>query len=76
MAELIKVKATDPDRVALWERDERHPDGEAFVYGTDAFMVALTSRVQRLLTSGVLTKVEDAPTLSQDAPTPKTKKAK
>ena len=75
MAELIKVKATDPERVALWERSADHPDGEVFVYGADPFTVALTPRVQRLLNSGVLVKVEDdAPTA--EAPAPKTKKAK
>jgi hypothetical protein len=75
MAELIKVKATDPDRVALWERDERHPDGEVFVYGADPFTVALTPRVLRLLNSGALVKVEDeAPAV--ETPAPKTKKAK
>jgi len=75
MTELIKVKAADPNQVALWERHEDHPDGEVFVYGADPFTVALTPRVQRLLNRGALVNVEDdAPTA--EAPAPKTKKAK
>lgn len=89
MAELILVKAADPERVALWERNEDHPDQEVFVWGEQVFQVANTAQVQQRLASGALVLVEDAPTeetpateeTPEDAPTeetpaPKTKKAK
>lgn len=86
MAELILVKAANPERVALWERDASHPDGEVFVAGEDAVLVALTPAVQKKLDKGVLIRVEpEAPaeetpateeTPAEEAPTPKTKKAK
>ncbi len=76
MAERIKVKAADPNQVALWERHEDHPDGEVFVSGRHVVAVALTTRVQRLLNSGVLVKVEDETPATDEAPAPKTKKAK
>ena len=75
MADLIKVKAADPERVALWERNEDHPDQEVFVWGEQVFQVANTAQVQQRLASGALVLVEDAPT--EETPvTHKTKKAK
>ncbi len=74
MAEIIKVKAADPNQVALWERHEDHPDGEVFVSGRHMVEVALTAKVQRLLANGTLVKVEpEAPPTEE---MPKTKKAK
>lgn len=79
MAELILVKSADPNRVALWERHEDHPDKEVFVSGRHVVEVALTPAVQRKLDQGVLVLVEpEAPPqeATEEAPTPKTKKAK
>lgn len=79
MAELIKVKSADPNRVALWERHEDHPDNEVFVSGEGVFEVALTPVVQRKLDQGVLVRVElppDETPATDEAPAPKTKKAK
>lgn len=64
MAELILVKAVDPERVALWERHADHPNEEAWVAGEDAVLVALTPLVRKKLDQGVLVRVaqtEDAP---------------
>ena len=81
MAELILVKAANPERVALWERDASHPDGEVFVAGEGVFEVALTPDVQKKLDKGMLLRVEpEAPAeeapATDEAPAPKTKKAK
>jgi len=79
MAELIKVKSADPNRVALWERHEDHPNKEIFVSGRHVVEVALTPAVQRKLDQGVLVRVElppeEAPA-TEETPAPKTKKAK
>ncbi len=79
MAELILVKAANPERVALWERHADHPDNEVYVAGEEAVLVALTPAVQRKLDQGVLVRVElppdEGPT-TDEAPAPKTKKAK
>ena len=81
MAELIKVKSADPNRVALWERHEDHPNKEIFVSGRHVVEVALTPAVQRKLDQGVLLRVEpEAPAeetpATEETPAPKTKKAK
>jgi len=76
MAELILVKAANPERVALWEKHADHPDSEVYVAGEDAVQVALTPMVQRKLDQGVLVRVEDAPAPTDETPAPKTKKAK
>lgn len=60
MAELILVKAANPERVALWERNVDHPDNEVYVAGEDAVLVALTPMVQRKLDQGVLIRIEPA----------------
>ena len=77
MAELILVKAANPERVALWEKHADHPDSEVYVAGEDAVQVALTPMVQRKLDQGVLVRVEPTPDAPADeTPAPKTKKAK
>jgi hypothetical protein len=64
MPETIWVQATRGERVALWERDPRHPGGEVWVAGEAPQEVYPTPTVHRLLREGALTLVE-AP---QDAP--------
>lgn len=59
--DLITVKAADPTRCALWERDPAHPDGEVFVSGEQTFQVALTAFVQRKLKTGDLVEVKTEP---------------
>jgi len=68
MAELILVKAADPERVALWERNADHPDEEAYVAGEDAVLVGLTSLVRTKLDQGILIRIEPAQTPSDVAP--------
>lgn len=78
MAELILVKAANPERVALWERHADHPNEEAWVAGEDAVLVALTPLVQRKLDQGVLLRIEPAleeTPVTEEAPV-KPKKAK
>ena len=65
MAELIFVKAADPERVALWERSAEHPDNEVYVAGEDVVLVALTPAVQKKLDKGVLIRIEPAQTPSE-----------
>lgn len=60
MAELILVKAANPEWVALWERHADHPDNEVYVAGEDAVLVALTPMVQRKLDQGALIRIEPA----------------
>ncbi len=60
MAELIFVKAADPERVALWERHADHPNEEAWVAGEDAVLVALTPLVRKKLDQGALIRIEPA----------------
>lgn len=80
MAELILVKAADPERVALWERSAEHPDTEVYVTGEDAVLVALTPLVDRKIKQGALIRIEPAQEVTEETPdetpTPKTKKAK
>lgn len=56
--DIITVKGKgDDNRVALWERDEAHPDGEAFVVNDGkSYRVAETGMVKRLLGEGTLVK--------------------
>jgi hypothetical protein len=67
MPETIWVQATRGERVALWERDPRHPGGEVWVAGEAPQEVYPTPTVHRLLREGALTLVE-APQAPQDAP--------
>lgn len=51
----IWVIPTEPEpKVVMWERDDEHPDGEAFVYGGTPAHVGRTARVEALLKTGVL----------------------
>lgn len=56
MADLITVEAArDDGRVALWEKDPAHPDGEVFIAsGTGRHEVARTPAVLRALAEGRL----------------------
>lgn len=57
--EQITVKSTLPDnRLALHERHDEHPGGEAFVYGDTPVDVARTPLVQRRLADEWLVRVE------------------
>ena len=57
----IKVRGAGFDqKVVLWERDPRHPDGEAFISNDNIMReVEETNEVKTLLARGLLTK--DAP---------------
>ena len=55
----IKVKSgLSGNQVALWETSSDHPGGEIFIAGTREVEVAETPKVQELLASGQLVKVE------------------
>lgn len=45
----IFVKARNPERVALWERDDRHPGGEVYVSGKNVVEVFETAMVRSKL---------------------------
>ena len=58
MAKHITVKAVgQPDKVALWEKNEAHPNGEVFLSTGQTGQVALTPAVQERLRKGTLVKV-------------------
>lgn len=60
MAATMSVKSTRPDnRVALWERDENHPGGEAMVYGPDPVEVGDTPLVRLRIGEGALEQVRE-----------------
>lgn len=54
---LIVVQGAEPGTVGLWERDERHPDGEIFVTGDAPVEVYPTMEVRRRLQRGLLVEV-------------------
>jgi hypothetical protein len=49
------------DRVVLFERDPRHPGGEAFVGGSAPDKVYRTAEVERLLHTGELLEIPEPP---------------
>lgn len=63
----ISVKGSSKDRrVALWERNAAHPNGEAFVVNDGkSYQVAETAAVKRLMGEGALVEgsAEDVPPL-------------
>jgi hypothetical protein len=59
MAELITVRGNhDGGGVALNEKNEAHPSGEAFVIGNMVAQVARTPEVEQRLWSGLLVEVK------------------
>lgn len=60
MIDIIKVKATNTDgRVALWNRDAAHPNGEVFISGDGAVVeVANTAAVRAAIKAGALVEVQ------------------
>lgn len=62
----ILVKAAQPGRVALWDRDPNHPGGEAFVDSDVPVEVAKTSAVLMALAQGrIVEVVVDAPAIAE-----------
>lgn len=60
MAATITVKSTrDDNRVALWERDDAHPGGEAMVYGPDPVEVGDTPLVRLRIGERALEEVRE-----------------
>ena len=60
MTELINVRSARSDeRVALWEKDDEHPGGEAYVAGSAAVQVATTSAVIRKIADGEIEVIDD-----------------
>lgn len=56
----IKVKSgLSGNQVALWETSSDHPGGEVFIAGAREVEVAETPKVQALLASGQLVRVEE-----------------
>ncbi len=55
-----KIEPDMADPVALWEKDERHPGGEAYIAGDTPVKVACTERVaEKLHSFELLEVVED-----------------
>jgi hypothetical protein len=52
-----KIKPDMADPVALWEKDERHPGGEAYIAGDTPVQVACTERVAAKLRAYELLEV-------------------
>jgi hypothetical protein len=52
-----KIKPDMADPVALWEKDARHPGGEAYIAGDTPVKVACTERVAEKLRSYELLEV-------------------
>lgn len=63
----VTVKGAGDDRkVVLWERNEQHPNGEAFITNSGkSYEVAETAMVKRLMGEGVLV---EGSLSKQDAP--------
>ncbi|HMV50852.1 MAG TPA: hypothetical protein PLD20_24415 [Blastocatellia bacterium] len=57
---LVKGKPGGGDQVVLWERDERHPNGEAYVAGETVVEVFPTPQVAALIREQKLEEVEAA----------------
>lgn len=55
---LSEPKPDGSDQVVLWQRDARHPNGEAFVAGDKLVEVYLTPEVAALIREGKLEEVE------------------
>lgn len=49
------------DRVVLFERDPRHPGGEAFIGGSAPDRVARTAEIDRLLHTGEIIQIPEPP---------------
>ena len=57
---IIKVKSgLSGNQVALWETSSDHPGGEVFIAGAREVEVAETPKVQALLASGQLVRVDE-----------------
>jgi hypothetical protein len=73
MTEHIKVRATKPGPVALWEQHPDHPKGEVWIADDKTHEVALTSEVAKRLRDGRLVQVgapaEPAAESEGEAPT-------
>lgn len=62
MAEqMLRVKAVDPTRVGLWDKNPAHPGGEVWVTGTEECEVADTTEVRDALTQKRIVEVRDQP---------------
>ena len=61
--DVVKVRSTltpkkdGGDVVVLWEQDDAHPGGQAFIAGPAPVEVALTPAVSKLLRDGVIEEV-------------------
>jgi len=67
MAELITVRGNhDGGGVALNERSEAHPSGEAFIVGHMVAQVAKTLEVEQRLLSGLLVATDEPVTVPFD----------
>ena len=55
---MIKVKSNlPPDRVALWDRNKAHPNGEVFIKGGDSAELEMTDGVMAAIRDGRLVQV-------------------
>lgn len=67
---MITVKSNLPDksRVALWERDARHPDGEIYIADDQPHQVGDTPSVRKALSTGALVEIKPEMVVVQTEP--------
>lgn len=68
----LKINEDGSSKVALWEKDARHPGGEAYIAGDKPVEVGETAQVSKLLRDGVIVKAS-APQPLQPPANSKTK---
>ena len=61
MPHTLRVKASDPTRVGLWDKNPAHPGGEVWVTGDAEVEVADTTEVRDALTQKRIVEVREAP---------------
>lgn len=66
---LFVTSGRDDNRVALFDRDPRHPETEVFIAGDRVVKVAETPRVARYLREGRLVRVDLSPSDEEETET-------
>lgn len=56
----VRSNLADKNKIALWERDPAHPNGEVLITGAQTFEVGDTPAIRAALRLGTLVEVEAA----------------